>query len=125
MIVAARRTPIGTAGHALAALTVDQLAAPVLAAVAQDAGAGYANVHRAGSVDSPIGPPIDDVILGNCLGPGGNVARIAALRAGLGVEVPAVTVDRQCGSGLDAILQGSARVAAGESELVLAGGAES
>jgi acetyl-CoA C-acetyltransferase len=125
VIVAARRTPIGTAGHALAALTVDQLAAPVLAAVAADAGTRCTSVNRAASIDSPLGPPIDDVILGNCLGPGGNVARISALRAGLGVEVPAVTVDRQCGSGLDAILQGGARIAAGQSELVLAGGAES
>ena len=45
------------------------------------------------------------MILGNCLGPGGNIARVAALAAGLGDEVPGVTVDRQCGSGLEAVLQ--------------------
>lgn len=111
VVVAARRTPIGTAGHAFAALTVDALAASVLAAVAQDVGT--------------LGVPVDDVILGNCLGPGGNVARVAALRAGLGVEVPGVTVDRQCGSGLEALVQAAARVAAGPADLVLAGGAES
>ncbi|RIJ70594.1 thiolase family protein [Nakamurella silvestris] len=111
MVVAARRSPIGTAGHGLAALTVDRIAAPVLAAVAEQT--------------SDLGLPVDDVILGNCLGPGGNVARISALAAGLGVQVPGVTVDRQCGSGLDAILQGAARIGSGQARLVLAGGAES
>ncbi len=111
MIIAARRTPVGTKGHALATLTVDELAAPVLASVAND----VRDLNR----------PINDVILGNCLGPGGNLARIASLRAGLGTAIPGVTVDRQCGSGLDAIMQGSARVAAGYADLILAGGAES
>src|SRR6185436_15710709 len=69
--------------------------------------------------------PIDDVLIGNCLGPGGNVARVAVLAAGLGETVPGVTVDRQCGSGLDAVLQAAARVRAGDADLVLAGGAES
>ncbi len=106
MITAARRTPIGTAGHALAGIGVDQLAAPVLRTLA-------------------TGLSVDDVILGNCLGPGGNPARVAALAAGLGFEAPGVTVDRQCGSGLDAILQGAGRIAAGLADVVLAGGAES
>ncbi|WP_111768345.1 thiolase family protein [Nakamurella deserti] len=107
--MAARRTPIGTAGHALAGVTVDRLAAPVLRVLADD----------------PLLGPVDDVLLGNCLGPGGNPARLAALGAGLGTATPAVTVDRQCGSGLDAILQGAARIAAGQAGVVLAGGAES
>ncbi|MFN8197444.1 MAG: thiolase family protein [Nakamurella multipartita] len=111
VVVAGRRTPIGTSGHALAAVDVVGLAAPVLAAVA-------------GAV-AALGRPIDDVILGNCLGPGGDIARVAALAAGLGQDVPGVTVDRQCGSGLDAVLQAAARVRAGDAELVLAGGAES
>ena len=72
-----------------------------------------------------LGLAVDDVIIGNCLGPGGNVARVAALAAGLGDAVPGVTVDRQCGSGLDAVLQAASRVRAGDAELVLAGGAES
>ena len=65
------------------------------------------------------------MVIGNCLGPGGNIARVSALAAGLGEAVPGVTVDRQCGSGLDAVLQAAARVRAGDAELVLAGGAES
>jgi len=68
---------------------------------------------------------IDDVVLGNCCGPGGDVARVAALAGGLGVEVPAVTVDRQCGSGLEAIRLGAALVAGGDARVVLAGGVES
>lgn len=111
VIVAPLRTAIGTAGRGLAALTVDALAAPVLAEVA--------------ATVAPSGLPIDDVVLGNCMGPGGDLARVAALRAGLGDSVPGVTVDRQCGSGLDAVMQAATRVGAGQGELFLAGGAES
>lgn len=111
VIVAPLRTAIGTAGRSLAAHTVDALAAPVLAAVA--------------AAVSPSGLPIDDVVVGNCMGPGGDVARVAALRAGLGTSVPGVTVDRQCGSGLDAVMQAAVRVRGGTGELFLAGGAES
>lgn len=111
VLCAGRRTAIGTSGLALAGVDVVGLAAPVLAAVAD---------HTAA-----LDRPIDDVVLGNCLGPGGDIARVAALAAGLGDDVPGVTVDRQCGSGLDAVLQATARVRAGDAELVLAGGAES
>jgi acetyl-CoA C-acetyltransferase len=111
VLVAGRRTAVGTSGHALAGVDVIGLTAPVLAAVACATG--------------PLGLRIDDVIIGNCLGPGGNIARVAALAAGLGDDVPGVTVDRQCGSGLDAVLQAASRVRAGDAELVLAGGAES
>ncbi|MDA0637949.1 beta-ketoacyl synthase N-terminal-like domain-containing protein, partial [Nonomuraea sp. MCN248] len=112
VIVAARRTPIGTAGHAFKATPVDALAAPVIAAVARD-------------LAGPEDLPVDDVVLGNCMGPGGNVARVAALRAGLGQTVPGVTVDRQCGSGLAAILIAAQAVRSGEMDRVIAGGAES
>lgn len=111
VVVAARRTAVGTAGHAFRSLTVDRLAAPVVAAVAGDV--------------AGLGLPVDDVILGNCMGPGGNVARVSALAAGLGHGVPGVTVDRQCGSGLAAILLAGQAVRAGEADLVVAGGAES
>ena len=111
VILAARRSAIGTAGRAFADATVDALAAPVLAEVARAV--------------APAGIPVDDVVLGNCMGPGGDVARVAALRAGLGTDVPGVTVDRQCGSGLDAVMQAASRVRAGDARLVLAGGAES
>jgi acetyl-CoA C-acetyltransferase len=114
-IVAARRTPIGTAGHGLAKLTAADLAAATLHAVAQD-------LRTLGIDEDP-----DDVVLGNCLGPGGNLARVAALQAGLPVRVPGLTVDRQCGSGLAAVSIGAALLANASSSrpLVLAGGVES
>jgi acetyl-CoA C-acetyltransferase len=73
----------------------------------------------------PAAPAVDDVVIGNCRGPGGNPARVAALAAGLGVAVPGLTIDRQCGSGQEAVHQGATAVRAGVAELVLAGGAES
>ncbi len=109
--MAGRRTAIGTAGHGFARTDVIGLTAPVLDAVAR--------------MVQPLDRPIDDVIIGNCMGPGGNIARVSALAAGLGDAVPGVTVDRQCGSGLDAVLQAATRVRAGDAELILAGGAES
>ena len=108
IVVEALRTPIGTAGRGLGEVTAADLAAGVLAAV-------RARV---------AGPEIREVVLGNCMGPGGDVARVASLAAGLPETVPAVTVDRQCASGLAAIDVG-ARLLAGESGLVLAGGVES
>jgi acetyl-CoA C-acetyltransferase len=70
-------------------------------------------------------PDVSDVVIGNAVNGGGNLARYAALRAGLPVEVPGLTVDRQCGSGLDAIVLASRLVAAGGSGIYLAGGVES
>ncbi|WP_347352312.1 thiolase family protein [Intrasporangium sp.] len=107
VIVAARRTPIGTAGHGLAAVPAADLAAAVLGAVAGD-----------------VGRVPDEVLLGNCMGPGGNVTRVAALSAGLPDAVPALTVDRQCASGLAAIELGARLVQAGAG-MVIAGGLES
>ncbi|HYD69491.1 thiolase family protein [Azospirillum sp.] len=111
VIVAARRTPVGRIGGVLRALSVEQLAAPVIRAVLADAGLEPGEV--------------DDVILGNAVGPGGNVARLSALTAGLPVHVPGVTVDRQCGSGLEAINQAARLIEAGAGEVYLAGGVES
>ncbi|CAN7455017.1 thiolase family protein [Knoellia sp. LjRoot47] len=108
VIVAARRTPIGTAGLALTDVDTTGLAAPVLDAL------------RADLDHAP-----DHVVLGNCMGAGGNVARVASLAAGFDVAVPALTVDLQCGSGLAAITTAAAFVRAGMSEVVLAGGVES
>ncbi|MFG1797693.1 thiolase family protein [Nocardia sp. NPDC049149] len=113
VLVAPRRTPIGNAGHGLADRTVADLAAPVLREV-------VSSLRAAG-----VGAEVDDVVLGNCLGPGGDPARIAALQAGFGEHVPGVTVDRQCGSGLDAVMQAALRVRSGADELILAGGVES
>ena len=76
--------------------------------------------------DAGVAPAsVADVVIGNAVGGGGNVARLAALEAGLPVSVPGVTVDRQCGSGLDAIALAARLVAAGGSGLYLAGGVES
>jgi acetyl-CoA C-acetyltransferase len=110
VVVAAARTPIGTAGHALAGLRVEELAAPVLVSVLSRAGLDARDV--------------DEVVLGNSMGPGGNVARVSALAAGLPQAVPALTVDRQCASGLAAV-DLAAGLVRGGAQVVLAGGTES
>lgn len=68
---------------------------------------------------------IDDVIFGNVLARGGNIARLCALEAGLPLETPGMTVDRQCGSALEAINTAASRIAAGVGEVFVAGGVES
>ncbi|MFB7181110.1 thiolase family protein [Streptomyces sp. NPDC056257] len=111
IVAAARRTPIGRIGGAFATTPIHELLGPVLRAVLEDLGL--------------TGADVDDVIVGNAGGSGGNPARYAALTAGLGIEVPATTVDRQCGSGLEAVNLAARLVAAGAADVVLAGGAES
>lgn len=115
VIVAARRTPVGTKGGVLSGVDVVGLAAPVLRALVEDLR----------QLSEGVLPEVDDVVLGNCMGPGGDPARVAALAAGLGQRVPGLTVDRQCGSGLDAIGVGARLVAGAGADIVLAGGAES
>lgn len=114
VVIAARRTPIGTRGRALAGLDVGELAAPVIRAVLAD---GEAVTGR--RVETA------DVLLGNCMGPGGNPGRIAALAAGLPPRVSGGTVDRQCGSGLAAIIDAAAAIRAGDGRMRVAGGVES
>lgn len=111
LIVAARRTAVAPRGGAFARLEPHDLAAPCLRALPADAGL----------------PPegIDDVLLGNALGAGGNPARMAALAAGLADRIPALSVESQCCAGLDAILLAAAKVRAGDAEAILAGGVES
>ncbi|MDQ0633998.1 acetyl-CoA C-acetyltransferase [Arthrobacter pascens] len=111
VIIAARRTPVCRANGALKELRAHQLLAPVLAQLLSD---------------SRVPPAaVTDVVIGNAVGGGGNVARLALLEAGLPASVPGVTVDRQCGSGLDAVVLASRLVAAGGSPVFLAGGVES
>ncbi len=110
VIVAARRTPIATSGRALSALTEVDLTSAVLSAVMSDL-----------PTDSPLPA---DVIVGIARGPGGNPARSAVLASGLPIEVPAVTIDRQCGAGLDAACIGAAEIQSG-SDYVIAAGVES
>lgn len=111
VIIAALRTPLCRANGALKRLRAHELLAPVLGALLAQSGIGAAEVA--------------DVVIGNAVGGGGNVARLAALEAGFPVTVPGLTVDRQCGSGLDAIVLASRLVAAGGGGLYLAGGVES
>jgi len=111
VIIAARRSPVGRAFGILAAIDPHELAAPVIVSLLADCGAAP--------------DAVDDIILGNATGGGGNVARLSGLTAGLPVSVPGVTVDRQCGSGLDAIITACHLVTAGAGTLFLAGGVES
>ncbi len=111
VIIAARRSAIGRAGGMFASLDVEDLAAPVLRATLADANA------------TP--DQIDDVILGNAAGPGGNIARLSALHAGFPTSIPGVTADRQCGSGLEAVMMACHLIMAGAGTTYLAGGAES
>jgi acetyl-CoA C-acetyltransferase len=111
VIIAARRTPVCRTNGALRQMRAHQLLAPVL----RELVAGPGMDPRA----------VTDVLIGNAVGGGGNVARLALLEAGLPVTVPGLTVDRQCGSGLDAIVLAAGLVAAGGNPLYLAGGVES
>ncbi|SCG70280.1 3-oxoadipyl-CoA thiolase [Micromonospora coxensis] len=114
-LVAGVRTPIGRYAGALAGVRPDDLAAHVIREL----------VARHPSVDWAR---VDDVVLG-CANQAGednrNVARMAALLAGLPEEVPGSTVNRLCGSGLDALASAARAVGAGEAELMVAGGVES
>jgi 3-oxoadipyl-CoA thiolase len=111
----AARTPFGRYGGALAGVRADELGAAPIKAL----------LGRHPSVD---GHAVDDVILG-CANQAGednrNVARMAALLAGLPVEVPGVTVNRLCGSGMEAIVQAARAIRCGDASLVVAGGVES
>jgi len=113
-IVEAVRTPVGRYGGALAGVRPDDLAATVLEAV----------VARSG-IDAAI---IDDVILG-CANQAGednrNVARMALLLAGFPVEVAGQTVNRLCGSGLQAVASAAQAIAVGDADVIAAGGVES
>jgi len=111
VVIAARRTAIGRAGGAYKDIGAHELLAPVLRRLLADTGVAA--------------DQISDVIMGNAVGGGGNVARLAALTAGLPVQLPGLTVDRQCGSGLEAIVLASRLVAAGAGNAYLAGGVES
>ena len=116
LIVSAVRTPVGKAPKgSLRSTRPDELAATVIREV----------INRAGGVDAG---DIEDVIIG-CAMPeaeqGLNVARIASLRAGLPVETSAVTINRFCASGLQAIAFAAERIKGGSASAILAGGAES
>ena len=109
------RTPIGRFAGALSSVRADDLAAlPIRTLVERNAG-----------LNAEL---IEDVILG-CANQAGednrNVARMAALLAGLPVSVPGVTLNRLCGSGLDAVMSAARQIKSGDADLIIAGGVES
>jgi 3-oxoadipyl-CoA thiolase len=109
------RTPIGRYGGALASVRPDDLLAiPIKALMARNPGVDWSK--------------LDDVIMG-CANQAGednrNVARMAALLAGVGETAPGTTVNRLCGSGMDAVGMAARAIKAGEADLMLAGGVES
>jgi acetyl-CoA acyltransferase len=114
-IIDAIRTPFGRYGGALTSIRTDDLgAAPIQALIKRNPNVDWKHV--------------DDVIFG-CANQAGednrNVARMSALLAGLAVEVPATTVNRLCGSSLDAIAMATRAIKVGEADLIIAGGVES
>lgn len=109
------RTPFGRFNGALAAVRPDDLASYVISAL----------LERKAQLD---GAAVDEVIFGNANGAGEdnrNIGRMASLLAGLPVTVPATTVNRLCGSSLDAAMIASRTIETGDADIVIAGGAES
>jgi acetyl-CoA acetyltransferase family protein len=115
VVIDAVRTPMGRLGGALAGVRPDDLLATVLRALA-------ARVPQMDPAD------LDEVYAGDANGAGEdnrNVARMASLLAGFPVTVPGATMNRLCGSGMEAILSGSRAIAVGDAQLVIASGVES
>src|SRR5437016_5439146 len=107
------RTPVGRFGGVFRDVPAAKLASTVIAALLERTGLPY--------------EAIDDVLLGQCYANGEAPAlgRVAALNAGLPVDIPGLQIDRRCGSGLQAVIEASMMVQTGAADLVLAGGAES
>lgn len=110
-IVAAKRSAVLPKGGGFRELELHEIVAPIINAALAETGI------EAGEVD--------EVILGNALGAGGNPARVAALASGLPETVAGLTLDRQCCGGMDAILLADALVRSGQHRIVVAGGVES
>lgn len=111
VIVSAVRTAIGRQSGALASVPAHVFGAEVLKEA----------VRRA-KVDPHM---IDDVIMGNVISGGGNIARLTALQTGLSLELPGLTIDRQCGSGINAVNLAAQAIQAGNGDVYIAGGIES
>jgi len=114
-IADAVRTPIGRYGGALAAIRPDDLAATVIGGI----------LNRSPDLDPST---VDDVVFGDANAAGEdnrNVARMATLLAGLPTSVPGATVNRLCGSGLEAVIGASRAIAVGDASVCVAGGVES
>ncbi|HET8802278.1 MAG TPA: acetyl-CoA C-acetyltransferase [Marinobacter sp.] len=113
VIVAARRTAIGTFGGGLASLRADQLGSAVIKALLEETGVA--------------GDQVNEVVLGQVLtaGCGQNPARQSAIHAGIPASVPAMTINKVCGSGLKAVHMAVQAIRCGDAELMIAGGQES
>jgi acetyl-CoA C-acetyltransferase len=111
VIVSAVRTAIGRQGSALAGVPAHVLGAEVIK-----------EAVRRINLDPES---ISDVIFGNVLSGGGNIARLIALQTGLTLNLPGITVDRQCGSGINAINLAAQAIRAGDGDIYIAGGTES
>src|SRR5574343_505279 len=112
VIVAAARTAVGKFSGSLAKTPAPELGATVIQALLQRSGLS--------------GEQVGEVILGQVLtaGSGQNPARQAVVKAGLPLEVPAMTINKVCGSGLKAVMLGAQAIRDGDSEIVIAGGQE-
>jgi len=110
-IIGALRSAVVPRAGAFSHLSVHELAAPVIQSVIDQAGVETDQV--------------DELVVSNALGAGGNPARLCALAAGLPVDVAGLSIDRQCVGGLDAIIRAADMVDAGRARLVVAGGVES
>ena len=110
-IVAAKRSPVAPRAGAFSRLLPHEIAAPVIRSCLDEAGIS--------------GAEVDEIIVSNALGAGGNPARLCALSAGLPETVAGLSVDRQCAGGLDAIRIAAAMVQSGQANVVIAGGVES
>ncbi|WP_047151725.1 thiolase family protein [Aneurinibacillus tyrosinisolvens] len=111
VIVSAVRTAIGRQGGALAPLQAHEFGAVAIRKA----------IERAHITPEEI----DDVIMGNVLSGGGNIARLTALATGLSMEIPGLTIDRQCGSGMNAVALAAQAIRAGDGDVYVAGGIES
>ncbi len=110
-IVDGLRTPIGKTGGILKDFLPEHLAAAVFTALLER--------------NNLPAESIDQVAMGNVVGPGGNIARLSVLEAGFPYSTPAFTIDAQCGSSLTALGLAQALIASGQADLVIAGGVES
>lgn len=113
VIVAAKRTAIGSFGGGLSSLRADQLGTTVIQSLLEETGVA--------------GDQVNEVILGQVLtaGCGQNPARQASINAGLPSSVPAMTINKVCGSGLKAIHMAAQAIQCGDADLIIAGGQES
>lgn len=111
VIVSAVRSAIGRQGGALATVPAHVFGAEVIKEA----------IRRA--IVQP--EMIEDIIMGNVISGGGNIARLTALQTGLSLELPGLTIDRQCGSGINAVTLAAQAIRAGDGDIYIAGGIES